>query len=173
MKTKDTVLNETVESRQIILKWAIFWKQKCFTINFKSVLSFILWIKMFWCRNLTHRFPHLSLEAAVTGVAEPCPLRPAEWQQRSYLSQCSGTCKTDPASGAWWPTITVWPEATCFAALPCRSSISRTSFLSQGAWRSLLGARTENASCAKGLARSLAGAQLSMRLLARLQQQGS
>lgn len=45
--------------------------------------------------------------------------------------------------GVWWPTITVWPEATClaaaamsaercFAVLPYRNSICLTSLLSQG-----------------------------------------
>lgn len=157
-----------------------FLKAEMLHNSFPECLSFILWIKIFWCQNLTHQFPHLSLETAVTGVDMAHPWRPAEWHHHWYLSRCSGTCKTNPA----WSMVAHHhcltrghlPGSSCHLsrALLCRPAVqephlSYQPLITRCVW-SLLGACTENMFCAKGLARSLSGAQLSMRLPGQLQQ---
>lgn len=137
-----------------------------------------LWVKTFWFQNMTHQFPHFSLKTAVRGVE-----RPAEWQYHWYLSRCSGTCKTNPA----WSMVAHHhcltrghlPGSSCHLSrvLLCSPAVrelhlSYQPLITRCVW-SLLGACTENMSCAKSQARSLSGAQPSMCLLPWLQQQGS
>lgn len=137
---------------------------------------------------MTHQFPHLSLKTAVRDVE--VLMWHIHWDQQndSNADSCPGTqaLARQAQHEAWWPTITVWPEATCLAAAAISA---RCCFCSPAVWElhlsyqplitkclwSLLGACTENASCAKGsgtISRSLSGAHPSVQV-PWLQQQGS